>query len=103
MGEEPVEKVNAPGLPPGFVEVAPGVFQGPRSKVGPGVYRGLVQVRTDCAGEVPGDDHDCDMMGCSSVEHVLSREDLAGFNGGPYTADEYEARLRFASPAVTRG
>lgn len=78
-------------LPPGFVGVGPGVFEGPRSKVGPGVYRGLVRVQT---GPVdPDDDHDCDAMGCgSAVDHVLSRTIIPGMTGGPYTADEYLQR-----------
>lgn len=60
------------GLPPGFSEVAPGVYEGPLRRVGPGVYEGRVRVHT---GSPDPDDesHDCDAMGCR-WEHVLRRE-----------------------------
>lgn len=94
-------------LPPGFIEVAPNVFEGPLAKVGPGVYRGLVRIVTGDAvagdGE-PDESHSCDDMGCSSVgDHVLSRTVLPGTTGGPYATEVYVARKPPQEPAEGHG
>ena len=69
--------VSRQPLPPGFVEVAPNVFEGPRHKVGPDAYEGRIRITL---GRVAQDDegHSCDAMGCSSLgEHVIAREVLS--------------------------
>jgi hypothetical protein len=91
-------------LPPGFVEVEPGLCLGPLRRVGPDAFLGLVEV----ALGAPGEDHDCDAMGCGSAgEHVVSRverfwpgstsaligEAPRGFNA-PRSGEWYETTIR---------
>lgn len=75
-------------LPPGFVEVEPGVFEGPSHKVGPDAFVGVCRVVLGA----PDDEHSCDAMGCGSLdEHVVSRE-VRPWRSRPSTAEEYIAR-----------
>ena len=57
-----------PTTPPGFVEVAPGVFEGPHTRDADGLY-GRCRVTIGC----PDDAHNCDAMGCGQ-DHVVKRE-----------------------------
>lgn len=76
-------------LPPGFTEAGPHIFLGPRARVGPDAYEGLVRVTT--GSPAPGDEsHDCDALGCTSAgEHVVSRVRLADLWGYPRPSADY--------------
>lgn len=75
-------------LAPGFVEVEPGVFEGPSHRVGPDAFVGICTVTLGA----PDDTHSCDEMGCGSVdEHVIRRE-VRPWRSRPSTAEEYIAR-----------
>lgn len=64
-------------LPPGFREVSPGVFEGPLSKVGPGVYQGLTRIYIGIPEHDRRGYHSCDERGCGSLDHVIDREEVS--------------------------
>jgi hypothetical protein len=85
-------------LPPGFREVARGVYLGPATKRGPSTYADLQIVVQD--GTPPGEFHDCDQMGCPSAgDHVLLRTWVRG-DGQPRGIEDWQ---QWAFGEVTRG